>query len=117
MAASDRIQGDPAGGRDVGMLGLMQDWPLRLHRIIDHAARHHSTREVVSRSIEGPTLRTDYAEVQTRSLQLAQRLAREGIRPGDRVATMAWNTWRHLEAWFGIAGAGAVCHTVNPRLF
>jgi fatty-acyl-CoA synthase len=99
------------------MLGLMQDWPLRLHRIIDHAARHHPGREVVSRSVEGPTHRTTYAEVRARSLRLAQRLAREGVRPGDRVATMAWNTWRHLEAWFGIAGAGAVCHTVNPRLF
>jgi fatty-acyl-CoA synthase len=99
------------------MLGLMQDWPLRLHRIIDHAARHHPGREVVSRSVEGATHRTRYAEVRARALRLAQRLAREGVRPGDRVATLAWNTWRHLEAWFGISGAGAIYHTVNPRLF
>ena len=82
------------------MLGLMQDWPLRLHRIIDHAARHHPGREVVSRSIEGPTHRTDYPEVRTRALCLAQRLVREGTRPGDRVATMAWDTWRHSDAAF-----------------
>ena len=99
------------------MLGLMQDWPLRLHRIIDHAARHHPRREVVSRSIEGPIHRTTYLEVRARALRLAHRLTRDGIRPGDRVATLAWNSWRHLEAWFGIPGAGAVCHTVNPRLF
>ena len=99
------------------MFGLTQDWPLRLHRIIDHAARHHPGREVVSRSVEGPTHRTTYAEVHGRALRLAQRLAREGVRPGDRVATLAWNTWRHLEAWFGISGVGAVYHTVNPRLF
>jgi len=99
------------------MLGLMQNWPLRLHRIIDHAARHHPRRAVVSRSVEGPMHRTSYAEVRARALRLAQRLVREGIRPGDRVATLAWNTWRHLEAWFGISGAGAVYHTVNPRLF
>jgi fatty-acyl-CoA synthase len=61
--------------------------------------------------------RTNYADVQVRARHLAQRLTREGIRPDDRIATMAWNTWRHVEAWFGVAGAGAVCHTVNPRLF
>jgi acyl-CoA synthetase (AMP-forming)/AMP-acid ligase II len=99
------------------MLGLMQDWPLRIHRIIDHAARYHGQRAIVSRSVEGPMHRTTYAEVRLRSLQLAKRLAREGVGPGDRVATLAWNTWRHLEAWYGITGAGAVYHTVNPRLF
>jgi fatty-acyl-CoA synthase len=99
------------------MLGLMQDWPLRIHRLIDHAARHHGGRAVVSRSVEGPVQRTDYASIRRRSLALAQRLVREGVRPGDRVATMAWNTWRHIEAWYGITGAGAVYHTLNPRLF
>jgi acyl-CoA synthetase (AMP-forming)/AMP-acid ligase II len=99
------------------MLGLMQDWPLRIHRIIDHAARYHGQRAIVSRSVEGPMHRTTYAEVRLRSLQLAKRLAREGVASGDRVATLAWNTWRHLEAWYGITGAGAVYHTVNPRLF
>ncbi|MGG5887631.1 long-chain-fatty-acid--CoA ligase [Falsiroseomonas sp. HC035] len=99
------------------MLGLMQDWPLRLHRLIDHAARHHGARPIVSRSVEGPVHRTDYAAIHRRSLALAQRLAREGVKPGDRVATMAWNTWRHIEAWYGITGAGAIYHTLNPRLF
>ena len=99
------------------MLGLMQDWPLRIHRLIDHAARHHGGRAVVSRSVEGPFHRTDYRTIRARSLQLAQRLVREGVQPGDRVATLAWNTWRHVEAWYGITGAGAVYHTLNPRLF
>jgi fatty-acyl-CoA synthase len=99
------------------MLGLMQDWPLLIHRVIDHAAAQHGTRPVVSRSVEGPLHRTTYGEVRTRALRLAKRLARDGVRPGDRVATLAWNTWRHLEAWYGITGAGAVYHTVNPRLF
>jgi fatty-acyl-CoA synthase len=87
------------------------------HRIIDHAAMIHGEREVVTRSIEGPIHRTTYAEIRQRSLKVAQRLERDGIKLGDRVATIAWNTWRHLEAWYGIMGIGAICHTVNPRLF
>jgi fatty-acyl-CoA synthase len=99
------------------MLGLMQDWPLLCHRIIDHAAIQHGNREVVSRSIEGPIHRTNYRQVRARALQVAQRLQREGVALGDRVATVAWNTWRHLETWYGITGIGAVYHTINPRLF
>ena len=99
------------------MLGLMQDWPLLCHRIIDHAAIQHANRPVISRSVEGPIHSTTYAEVRLRALKLAQRLERDGIRQGDRVATLAWNTWRHLEAWYGILGVGAIYHTVNPRLF
>jgi fatty-acyl-CoA synthase len=99
------------------MLGLMQDWPLLCQRIIDHAALVHGEREVVTRSIEGPIHRTNYAEIRVRALKVAQRLDREGIQMGDRVATIAWNTWRHLETWYGIMGIGAICHTVNPRLF
>jgi fatty-acyl-CoA synthase len=95
----------------------MQDWPLLCHRVIDHAALQHGQREVVSRSIEGPLHRTTYADVRARALRVAQRLDREGVKLGDRVATLAWNTWRHLEAWYGILGLGAVYHTVNPRLF
>src|SRR4051795_11756976 len=104
-------------GRDVRMRGLMQDWPLLCHRIIEHAARYHGTQEIVTRSVEGPIHRTTYAEIRDRALKVSQRLARDGIRLGDRVATLAWNTWRHLEAWYGILGIGAVYHTVNPRLF
>lgn len=99
------------------MRGLMQKWPLLCQRIIDHAAIVHGKREVVTRSVEGPIHRTDYAGIRARALKVGQRLDRDGIRFGDRVATIAWNTWRHLEAWYGIVGIGAVCHTVNPRLF
>ncbi len=99
------------------MLGLMQDWPLLCHRVIDHAGLYHGGREVVSRSVEGPIHRTNYAEVRTRALQFAKRLEKDGVKQGERMATMAWNTWRHLEAWFGITGIGAVYHTLNPRLF
>jgi acyl-CoA synthetase (AMP-forming)/AMP-acid ligase II len=100
------------------MLGLMQDWPLLLHRIIDHAAIQHGTREVVSRAVEDGSLRRrSYVEIRQRALRVAKRLAREGVVAGDRVATLAWNTDRHLELWYGISGIGAITHTVNPRLF
>ncbi|MGB3445668.1 MAG: fatty-acid--CoA ligase [Xanthobacteraceae bacterium] len=99
------------------MRGLMQDWPMLTHRIIDHAARVHGDREVVTRSVEGPIVRTNYRNIRARALKVAQRLERDGIKLGDRVATIAWNTARHIECWYGIMGIGAVCHTVNPRLF
>ncbi|MGZ3286210.1 MAG: AMP-binding protein, partial [Xanthobacteraceae bacterium] len=89
------------------MLGLMQDWPLLCHRIIEHAAAIHGTQEVVTRSVEGPIHRTNYAEIHKRALKVSQCLDREGIKLGDRVATIAWNTWRHLEVWYGIMGIGA----------
>ncbi len=99
------------------MQGLMQDWPLLCHRVIDHAKTQHPNREIVSRSVEGPIHRTNYSEIHARSLKVAQALEKLGIKEGDRVGTMAWNTWRHFEAWYGILGVGAVYHTVNPRLF
>src|SRR4029079_16323639 len=99
------------------MLGLMQDWPLLCHRIIDHACLYHGARPVITRSVEGPFVATNYREVRDRALKVAQALERDGIKLGDRVATLAWNTWRHLEAWYGIMGIGALYHTVNPRLF
>ena len=99
------------------MLGLMQDWPLLCHRVIDHAALNHAERRVVTRSVEGPLHTTTYAEIRARALRVAQRLDRDDVKLGDRVATLAWNTWRHLEAWYGIMGIGAIYHTVNPRLF
>ena len=99
------------------MLGLMQEWPLLIHRVIDYAALQHPNRSVVSRSVEGPLHRTTYKAIRQRSLQLAQRLQRDGIGIGDRVATLAWNTARHLESWYGITGVGAIYHTLNPRLF
>jgi fatty-acyl-CoA synthase len=99
------------------MLGLMQDWPLLSYRVIDHAATNHGERRVVSRSVEGSIHTTTYAQIRGRALRVAQRLDRDGVRLGDRVATLAWNTWRHLEAWYGTGGIGAIYHTVNPRLF
>ena len=99
------------------MLGLMQDYPLLTHTILDHAALNHGEREQVTRSIEGPIRRTTLANIRTRSLKVAKALENEGVRLGDRIATMAWNTDRHVETWFGIMGTGAICHTLNPRLF
>lgn len=99
------------------MLGLMQEWPLLCHKIVDYAATQHGAREIVSRSVEGPIVRTTYAALRGRALQVAQRLEREGYGLGDRIATLAWNTARHLEAWYGTMGIGAVYHTLNPRLF
>ena len=99
------------------MLGLMQDFQLLTHTILDHGALNHGEREMVTRSVEGPMRRTTLAAVRERALKTAKALENEGIRLGDRVATMAWNTERHVEAWFGIMGIGAICHTLNPRLF
>lgn len=99
------------------MQGLMQEWPLLCHKIIDYAATIHGGREIVTRSIEGPMRTTTYRDLRTRALRLAKRLDRAGIRLGDRVATLAWNTDRHLEVWYGLLGIGAIYHTVNPRLF
>src|SRR5215475_9161135 len=103
--------------RETLMLGLMQGWPLLCHRIIDHAALNHPERPVVTRSVEGPIHATNYRTIRARALRVAKRLSKDGIGLGERVATLAWNTWRHLEVWYGILGIGAIYHTVNPRLF
>ena len=99
------------------MLGLMQNWPMTVDKVIDHARDWHGSREIVSRSVEGPIVRTTYAQIHERAKRLSNALKALGIQPGDRVATLAWNTARHIEAWYGIMGIGAVCHTLNPRLF
>jgi len=99
------------------MQGLMQHGALTLDKIIDHAAQWHGGREVVSRSVEGPIVRTTYREIRDRAKRVSNALLSLGIKPGDRVGTLAWNTGRHMEAWYGIMGIGAVCHTLNPRLF
>jgi fatty-acyl-CoA synthase len=99
------------------MLGLMQNWPLTVDKILDHAKAWHPDVEVVSRSVEGPIVRTTYAQIHERAKRVSNALKGLGIKPGDRVATLAWNTARHIEAWYGIMGIGAVCHTLNPRLF
>jgi fatty-acyl-CoA synthase len=99
------------------MLGLMQDWPLTVDKILDHAKNWHPHREVVTRSVEGPVVRTTYSEIHGRAKKVSKALLDWGVKPGDRVATLAWNTARHIEVWYGIMGIGAVCHTLNPRLF
>lgn len=99
------------------MLGLMQDWPLTVDKILDHAKNWHPHREVVTRSVEGPVVRTSYGEIHGRAKRVSNVLKSWDVKVGDRVATLAWNTARHIEAWYGIMGIGAVCHTLNPRLF
>ncbi|PWV95772.1 fatty-acyl-CoA synthase [Hoeflea marina] len=99
------------------MRALIQEWPLLCHRIIDYAAIQHGAREVVSRSVEGPIVRTSYAAIRARALKVRTRLAADGFNRDDRIATLAWNTSRHVEAWYGVMGAGMICHTLNPRLF
>ncbi|MDG2523377.1 long-chain-fatty-acid--CoA ligase [Caulobacter segnis] len=99
------------------MLGLMQHGALTVDKIIEHAGRWHGDREVVTRSVEGPIVRTTYADILVRAKRLSSALVTLGIKPGERVATLAWNTARHIEAWYSIMGIGAVCHTLNPRLF
>jgi 3-(methylthio)propionyl---CoA ligase len=99
------------------MLGLMQNWPLLVHTILDHAAGWHGSREIVSRSVEGPIHRYSYRDLDRRSRMLASAVAKHlDIRLGDVIATMAWNGYRHLEIWYGLMGLGAIVHTLNPRL-
>ena len=104
--------------------GLIQDVPLLISSLIVHASRHHGDTEIVSRRVEGPAAdgsgalhRYTYRDAHKRARQLAQALARLGVKEGDRVGTLAWNGYRHFEAFYGISGMGAVMHTVNPRLF
>ena len=98
------------------LAGLMMDRPLLVAPLMQFAAAYHGDTAIVTRSIEGPLHRTTYAETYRRIQQLAHALLTLGVKPGDRVATLAWNTWRHFELYYAVAGIGAVCHTVNPRL-
>ncbi len=99
------------------MIGLMQDRQLLISSLIDHAADCHGDTAIVSREADGSLHATDWRGVAERSRRLAGALGRLGVKAGDRVATLAWNTHRHLELYYGITGSAAVCHTVNPRLF
>jgi len=98
------------------MRGLMMDTPLMISSIIEYARRFHGDGEIVSRTVEGPIHRCTYRDAAARSAQLAHALRALGVRPGDRVATIAWNGYRHFELYYGVSGIGAVCHTINPRL-
>jgi len=99
------------------MFGQMQDVPLLVNRILDHALVNHGEREIVSRLVEGNIHRETYADAHLRARKLSQALQALGVGVGDVVATMAWNTHRHFEAWYGITGVGGIYHTLNPRLF
>ncbi|WP_245857642.1 long-chain-fatty-acid--CoA ligase [Sphingomonas ginsenosidimutans] len=99
------------------LFGLMQDVPLTVDRILDHAATWHGAREIVSRDAGGSVSHTDYAGLHRTAKQVSSALAAAGIVRGDRVATMGWNGARHLAAWYGATNMGAVLHTLNPRLF
>jgi 3-(methylthio)propionyl---CoA ligase len=96
--------------------GLMQNQPLLLSSLLRHADRFHADTEIVSRTVEGPVHRYDYREASRRTRKLADALRRHGIFSGDRVATLAWNTYRHFELEHGVTGLGAVWHAINPRL-
>jgi acyl-CoA synthetase (AMP-forming)/AMP-acid ligase II len=102
---------------DSPLRGLIQEWPLLVSTLIRHAALYHPQREIVSHTVEGTLHRCNWSAVAQRARQLAQALWAAGVRPGERVATLAWNTYRHLELFYGVTGIAAVLHTVNPRLF
>ena len=99
------------------MLGLMMSGPLRIAGLLEHAAKWHGDTEIVSRETTGGLHRYSYAAAHARARQLANALTAWGIGPGDRVGTLAWTNHRHFELYYGVSGMGAVCHTINPRLF
>lgn len=102
------------------LLGLMQDRPLLISSLIEHAARFHPKAEIISRLPEtqdGSLHRTDWAGLRREACKVAHALQQLGVQPGERVGTLAWNSYRHLALYFGVSGTGAVLHTVNPRLF
>jgi acyl-CoA synthetase (AMP-forming)/AMP-acid ligase II len=99
------------------MFGLMQDRPLLIQQLIEHAALNHGDTEIVSRRVEGDIHRYTYRDARVRAKKVAESLLALGVKPGDRIGTLAWNGYRHFELYYGISGMGAVCHTINPRLF
>ncbi len=99
------------------MFGLMQDRPLLIQQLIDHAAQNHGDTEIVSRTVEGGIHRYTYKDARVRAKKVAEALIGLGIKSGDRIGTLAWNGYRHFELYYGISGMGGVCHTINPRLF
>jgi len=101
----------------VRMRGLIMDEPLLISSLIEHAARYHGETEIVSRTVEGPVHRYTYRDANRRAKRLANALTALGVTFGDRVGTLAWNTHRHFETYYAVSGMGAVCHTINPRLF
>lgn len=98
------------------MRDLMQQWEMRVSHILDHAAKYHPEREIISRSLEGPIEKTNWAGIHEGAKKTAQALVASGLKTGEPVGVMAWNTARHLKVWYGVSGAGGVLHTLNPRL-
>ena len=98
------------------MLGQMMQQPLLISSLIVHAERHHGEQMVVSRRVEGDIHRETFRELAARSRRMANALAGLGVKPADRVATLAWNGYRHMEVYYAVSGSGAVLHTLNPRL-
>ena len=98
------------------MNGQMMQQPLLISTLLTHAERHHGDQQVVSRRVEGDIHRTTYRELAARSRRMANAIAALGVSFGDRVATLAWNGYRHMELYYAVSGSGAVLHTLNPRL-
>jgi fatty-acyl-CoA synthase len=99
------------------MQGLMMDMPLLISGLLQHADRHHADTEIVSKTVDGSVHRYTYRDAHKRARRLANALKRLGVQPGGRIATLAWNSFRHFEIYYAVAGSGAVIHTINPRLF
>ena len=99
------------------MQGLMMDFPLTITSIMEHAERVHGAQEIVSVTRDNPRHRYTYADAFARVRQLANAMSAWGMSPSDRVATLAWNDYRHFETYYASACSGYVCHTINPRLF
>src|SRR5512145_1622321 len=98
------------------MNGLMMQQPLLISSLLTHAERHHGEREIVSRRVEGDVHRYTYRDLAQRARRMANALAARGIGTGSRVATLAWNGYRHMELYYAVSGSGSVLHTLNPRL-
>src|SRR5438270_13225302 len=98
------------------MQGLMMDAPLLISGLLEHADRHHADAEIVSKMVDASVHRYTYRDAHARARKLAAALQRLGVQPGERIATLAWNSYRHFEIYYAVAGSGAVIHTINPRL-
>ncbi|MBI5924476.1 MAG: fatty-acid--CoA ligase [Aquabacterium sp.] len=101
----------------MSLMGQMMHMPLMISSLLTHAARHNGDVEIVSKRVEGDMHRTNWSEIELRSRKLAQALDRLGLEAGDRVGTLAWNGYRHMEIYYAVSGSQRVCHTINPRLF
>ena len=99
------------------MDNLMQNFPLRVNKIIDHASKYHSKRTIISRDFDGKISRSNWLNISQNSKRISKSLQKLGINKGDVIGVMAWNNKRHIELLYGIPGCGAVNHTLNPRLF